>query len=289
MTAAGPGSGPSGRARVAGVIGWPTGHSLSPRLHGFWLRAHGVDGAYVPLPVRPEDFETAIRTLAKLGFSGANITVPHKERALRICDDVEDQARRIGAVNTLVVRDGKILGRNTDAYGFVANLKAARPALNLRAAPAAVIGAGGAARAVAAALIDEGVPELRIANRTAERAEVLARALGPKLTVVPWDQRAAMLDGAGLLVNTTTQGMTPNPPLDLALDRLPKTAVVNDLVYVPIETPLLAAAKARGNPTVDGLGMLLYQAKPAFAAFFGVEPEVTPELRAFVLAGLATR
>lgn len=289
MSPGGPPAAPSGRARVAGVMGWPVGHSQSPRLHGFWLRAHGVDGAYVPLAVKPEDFEVAARALAKLGFAGVNVTVPHKERALAIADEVEDRARRIGAVNTLVVRDGRLYGGNTDAFGFIANLKAAKADFDFRAAPAVVIGAGGAARAVAAALVDEGAPEIRLVNRTRERADALARAFGPRLKVLAWEKRVDALDEAGLLVNTTTQGMAPNPALDLALERLPSAAVVNDLVYAPLETPLLAAAKARGNPTVDGLGMLLYQAKPAFAAFFGIEPEVTPELRAFVLEGLASR
>jgi shikimate dehydrogenase len=276
---------PSGKARVAGVLGWPVGHSKSPRLHGHWLERYKIDGAYIPLPVAPEHFAEAVRALARLGFAGANVTLPHKEAALAAVDRADAVARRIGAVNTIVVApDGTLDGSNTDAFGFIENLRHAAPGFDAAAGPAVVLGAGGAARAVVAALVDAGAPEIRVVNRGVERAEKLIEALGGPCHVVPWAGRAAALDGAALLVNATTLGMTGHAPLDLALDRLPPRALVNDIVYVPLETGLLHAAKARGNKTVDGLGMLLHQARPGFRAWFGVDPEVTPALRVFVLA-----
>ena len=275
---------PSGKARLAGVIGWPVGHSRSPRLHGFWLDRHGVDGAYVPLAVRPEDLAATLALLPRIGFAGANLTVPHKEAALALVDVVEPLAARIGAVNTVVVlADGRLEGRNTDAFGFLENLRRGAPAWRPQAGPAVVLGAGGAARAVVAALVECGVAEIRLANRSAGRAEILADALGGPVAVWDWDRRRAALDGAALVVNTTTLGMAGQPPLDLDLSSLPPTAVVNDIVYVPLETNLLKAARARGNIAVDGIGMLLWQAAPAFEAWFGVRPEVDESLRAFVL------
>ncbi len=275
----------SGKACVAGVMGWPVGHSRSPRLHGFWLERHGIDGAYVPLAVPPDRAEQAIRALPALGFRGCNVTVPHKEAALRAVDAVDPLAARIGAVNTIVVRpDGTLEGRNTDAFGFIANLREHAPGWAL-GSPALVIGAGGAARAVVVALLDAGAPVVRVANRTRERAAELAASLGGPIEVVDWAERSDALAGAGLLVNTTTLGMAGQPALDIDLSPLPPTAVVTDIVYTPLLTPLLAAAARRGNPVVDGLGMLLHQARPGFAAWFGVEPEVTPELRRFVLDG----
>lgn len=277
----------SGKAKLAGVMGWPIGHSLSPRLYGYWLRQYAVDGAYVPLAVRREDFAGAVRMLPRLGFAGANVTVPHKEAALAAVDEAAGEARRIGAVNTIVVRaDGSLMGWNSDGFGFMESLKAGAAEWNPGLGPAVVLGAGGAARAVCAALVDGGVPELRLVNRTASRAEALAADIGGPIEVVSWAEREAALDGAWLLTNTTTLGMAGNPPLDLVLERLPPEAVVTDIVYAPLRTPLLVAAAARGNPTVDGLGMLLHQARPGFAAWFGVEPEVTDEMRAFVLAGM---
>ncbi len=274
----------TGRSRIAGVIGWPVAHSHSPRLHGYWLRRHDIDGAYVPLPVRPEHFAAALRTLPMLGFAGVNVTVPHKEEALAVVDRVSAEARRIGAVNTVVVALGGVLeGRNTDGLGFVENLLASVRGWNPASGPAAIIGAGGAARAIAAALLDAGAPELRVVNRTAGRAERLAADLGGHVAVHGWGDRAKALDDAALLVNATSLGMAGQPPLDLPLDRLPPTAIVNDIVYSPLETRLLAAARARGNTAVDGLGMLLHQARPGFSAWFGVDPEVTPELRRFVV------
>ncbi len=274
----------SGRSRVAGVMGWPVAHSRSPRLHGYWLGKYGIDGAYIPLPVRPEQFAAALRALPMLGFAGVNVTVPHKEAALSAVDRADPAARRVGAVNTIVAAaDGTLDGRNSDGFGFMENLRAGVAGWSPKAGPAVILGAGGSARAVAVALSDAGAPEIRIVNRTAERAERLSADIGGPFRVYGWVERASALLDAALLVNTTTLGMTGHPPLELALDRLPVTAVVNDIVYSPLETALLAAAKARGNPVVDGVGMLLHQARPGFAAWFGVEPEVTPELRRFVL------
>ncbi|MEE8535448.1 MAG: shikimate dehydrogenase [Kiloniellales bacterium] len=273
----------TGSARLAGVVGWPVEHSLSPRLHGYWLEHYGIDGAYVPLAVRPEAFARALRGLADLGFQGVNVTLPHKEAALEACDEVDGPAQRIGAVNTVTLAGGRLVGSNSDAFGFMENLRQALPGWAATAAPAVVLGAGGAARAVAAALLEAGAPEIRLTNRTAARAEALAAALGGPLRVIPWEHRAAALEGAGLLVNATTLGMHGQAMLDIDLARLPPGAPVTDIVYVPLETPLLAAARARGNPAVDGLGMLLHQARPGFEAWFGVRPEVTAAQRAFVL------
>jgi shikimate dehydrogenase len=275
----------TGRARLAGVMGWPVAHSLSPRLHGFWLNEYGIDGAYVPLPVRPERLSAALEALPDLGFSGCNLTVPHKEAALAVLDEVDPQARRIGAVNTVRVRaDGSLHGWNTDVEGYAQSLGAALPGWSLAGRSAAVIGAGGAARAVIAALIEMGAAEIRLVNRTPGRAEELARMLGGPIRIEPWERRSRALEGAGLLVNTTTLGMAGQPAFEIDLEPLPREAVVSDIVYAPLETPLLAAARARGHPAVDGLGMLLHQAVPGFEAWFGRRPEVTPALRQFVLA-----
>jgi shikimate dehydrogenase len=275
---------PSGAARLAGILGWPVGHSRSPQLHGYWLDQYGIDGAYVPLGVRPEDFAGALAALPKLGFVGANATVPHKEAAYAACDQLDDTARRIGAVNTLSFTAEGIVGRNTDGYGFLENLRQGAPGWRAAQGPAVMLGAGGSARAVAVALLDAGLPELRVLNRTFDRAAALADALGERVRAVPWEQFAAAAADAALLINTTTQGMVGQPPLELELARLPAAATVTDLIYTPLETTLLAEARRRGHPAVDGLGMLLWQAKPGFADWFGVEPAVTDALRAAVLA-----
>ena len=276
----------SGKARVAGVIGWPVGHSRSPRLHNYWLARYAIDGAYVPLAIKPDDIEAALRALPKLGFAGANVTVPHKEAAHRLADRLEPTAARTGAVNTLVVQDGRLVGSNTDGYGFIQNLRACVPAWSAARGPAVIVGAGGAARAIAVALIEAGAPEICIVNRTRARADALVAALGRPLAAADWSARGTALKGAALLVNATTQGMTGTDALDLPLDALPPDAVVNDIVYAPLTTKLLASAAARGNPVVDGLGMLLHQAAPGFAAWFGRMPEVDAALRDHMIKGL---
>jgi shikimate dehydrogenase len=272
----------TGKARLAGILGWPVSHSRSPRLHGFWLERHGIDGAYVPLPVRPENFAAAVRGLAAAGFAGANVTIPHKLAAFAVCDAVDASARRAGAVNTLVFRDGRIEGSNTDGSGFIANLRA--HGVDPAAGPALVLGGGGSARAVVAALQDAGA-RVSLANRTRARADALAVDL-PGLTVLDWAARDAALADHALVVNTTSLGMAGNPALSLDLDRAPAGSAVADIVYVPLETPLLDAARARGLRAVEGLGLLLHQAVPGFTAWFGVEPAVDDALRRFVAADL---
>jgi shikimate dehydrogenase len=277
----------SERFVLAGVMGWPVMHSRSPKLHNYWLAKHGLAGAYVPLAIRPEGLAGALRALAPLGFSGCNLTVPHKEAALPVVDEVEDAARAIGAINCITVGPGgKLTGANYDAFGFVESIRTAMPAWRPDAGPAVVVGAGGGARAVVFGLLGRGVREIRVVNRTPARARQLAADLGGPVTAVPWPELNAALDGVAMLVNTTSQGMVGQPPLAIRLDALPKTAVVADIVYAPLDTPLLKAARARGNTTIDGLGMLLHQARPAFRAWFGVMPEVTPAVRALLEATL---
>lgn len=276
----------SGAAIVAGVAGWPIKHSRSPRIHNFWLRKYGIDGVYAPFPVDPETAREAFRSLPKLGIAGMNVTAPHKEVAYRAMDEVDRWAQRLKAVNTIVVRDGVLYGANTDAFGFLESLKEARPDWQADAGPVLVLGAGGAARAIVAGLQDAGAPEIRIANRTPERAAAFRDDFGDPVRPVPWEERAAALADAALLVNTTSLGMQGKPALEIDLATLPADAVVYDIVYVPLETPLLAAARARGNPAVDGLGMLLHQARPGFRDWFGMDPEVDDALRDHVLAAL---
>ncbi len=269
------------------VMGWPIAHSLSPALHGYWLKTHGIAGEYTRVAVAAAPLPAALARLKTDDWRGCNLTIPHKEAALAHLDRVEDSARRIGAVNTIVVENGKLAGFNTDGFGFIENLRGAVPAFDAKAGPAVVLGAGGAARAIVDALATAGAPEIRLANRSLDRARDLARDLGGAIELVPWERRAAALDGAALVVNATSLGMNENPPLDLDLARLPKTALVNDIVYAPLETALLKAARARGNLVVDGLGMLLHQGRPGFQLWFGVMPAVTPALRAAVLAAMA--
>jgi shikimate dehydrogenase len=281
----------TGATSLAGIMGWPVAHSRSPALHGFWLDEAKIDGAYVPLPVRPENLEQALRALPVLGFRGCNLTIPHKEAALAVADRVEPLGRRIGAVNTIIVLpNGRLEARNTDAFGFRENLRDCVPDWQPAAGPAVVLGAGGSARAVVAALCDLGVGEVRLVNRTPVRAEAVAADLATaatRVTTHPWPPRDRVFDGAGLLVNTTSLGMTGQPSLDIDLGALPSTAPVADLVYVPLETPLLAAARRRGHRVVDGLGTLLHQGRPGFEAWFGAPARVTPGLRAAILATLA--
>lgn len=274
--------------RRAGVMGWPVAHSRSPLVHGFWLRQYRIDGDYMLLPVPPEGLARALRELAAKGFAGCNLTLPHKEAALDLVDRLAPGARRVGAINTVIVAaDGSLEGSNSDGIGFLDNLRSAIPAWRAGAGPAVVLGAGGAGRTIVATLADAGAPEIRLLNRNRARAEALAQSLGGPIRVIDWAERSEALAGAALLVNCTSLGMSGHEPLDLALDALPRNAVVNDIVYVPLETPLLAAARRRGNPVVDGLGMLLYQARPGFAAWFGIVPEVTPALREAVVASLS--
>lgn len=267
---------------LAGVIGAPVGHSRSPRLHGTWLRDYGIAGHYVPLHVEAADLERVLRAMPAMGFVGANVTIPHKEAALALADDVTDMAARIGAANTLTFRDGRIHADNTDGYGFIANLRHGAPAWRPDVGAALVLGAGGAARAVIVALQDTGVPEIRLTNRTRARAEELAAEFD--CAVQDWDARAKGLGDLGLLVNTTALGMDGQAPLDMPLGALPDSALVTDIVYTPLETPLLRDARARGLQAVDGLGMLLHQAVPGFERWFGTRPDVTERLRAAVLA-----
>jgi shikimate dehydrogenase len=277
----------TGAAKLAGIIGWPVAHSRSPVLHGYWLQRYGIDGAYVPMAVKPENLRRALQTLPALGFAGCNITIPHKEEALHLVDSHEASALRAGGVNTVVLdAGGKLIGSSTDGYGFIAALRAIVPSFAPAQAPSVVLGAGGAARAVVAALLDHGAQEIRLVNRTPERAARLAKDLGGEVRGIAWDKRGDALAGAGLLVNATSLGMEGQPALELPLHALPTEALVNDIVYVPLETPLLAAARARGNRCVDGLGMLLHQAQPGFKAWFGVEPAVDDGLRQAVLATL---
>lgn len=274
------------RPLLAGVMGWPVKHSRSPLLFGHWFAQHRIAGAYVRLAVRAEDFEQVLRALPKAGFRGVNVTLPHKLSALALADAATPAARAIGAANTLIFQaDGRITADNTDGYGFLENLCAGAPDWKPAAAPALVLGAGGAARAILYALLDAGVPAIRLANRTRDKAEGLARHFGPRVQVVDWGSREAACACAGLIVNTTSLGMTGKPPLEISLDAAPASAVVSDIVYAPLETGILARARARGLTAVDGLGMLLHQARPGFRAWFGAEGKVTPALRKAVLEG----
>lgn len=276
---------PRAHAPLAGVLGWPIAHSRSPLLHRHWLTRYGLSGHYIPIPVRPEHFGEVLRSLPKAGFVGLNVTLPHKEAALALADAVTDRAALIGAANTLIFRpDGRIHADNTDGYGFISNLTQNAPGWQPAAGPAAVIGAGGAARAAVASLLEAGVPELRIANRTRIRAEQLKAEFGAKLVIYDWSQVGNMLDGATTVVNATSLGMEGKPALRVPLDALAPDTVVTDLVYVPLMTPFLQEAEARGARVVDGLGMLLHQAAPGFERWFGRRPEVDEAARRAVLA-----
>lgn len=272
---------------LAGVMGWPVAHSRSPHIHNYWIKKYGLQGAYVQLAVEPGRLGTALPGLAALGFRGCNITIPHKVDAMQLVHEVDANARRVGAVNTLVVQpDMSLKGMNTDGFGYIQSLLDEKPDWRADAGPITVLGAGGAARAVVLALADRGAREIRLLNRTFDKAEALANEFGAPVRALPWEERHAALADVALLVNTTSQGMHGQPDLDLKLDALPRHALVSDIIYVPLETPLLAAARQRGNTTVNGLGMLLNQARPAFQAWFGVMPEVTDELRQALIATL---
>jgi len=270
---------------LAGVIGSPIEHSKSPALHGHWLKTYGIKGHYIPMNVSRDDLAQAVRTLPKLGFVGVNVTIPHKEAVLELADLVTDRAALIGAANTLIFRkDGKIHADNTDGYGFIENIRQGAQGWAPNSAPAAVLGAGGAARAVIASLLDVGVPEILLANRTRSRADILRTEFGKRVKVFDWVQAGNMMDEAATVVNTTSLGMDGNPAFRVPLDGLNPNAVVTDLVYAPLETTLLKEAKAAGCQTGDGLGMLLYQDAPAFERWCGVRPEVNDALRKAVLA-----
>ena len=272
--------------KQACVIGWPVEHSRSPLIHGYWLEKYGVDGAYTKVPVTPEELRTFLSGFAERGFIGCNVTVPHKEAALAAADVPDAAARVIGAANTLWLEAGRLHATNTDAYGFITHLAQSAPDWQRQDRRVAVLGAGGAARAIVHALLEQGVTAIHVFNRSPGRAGALARHFGPTVRARQWQDRSR-LEGMGVLVNTTTLGMQGAPALDVELAALPSDAVVYDVVYVPLETPLLAAARLRGLIAVDGLGMLLHQAVPGFEKWFGVRPEVTPELRDLLIAALA--
>lgn len=270
---------------MAGVMGWPVAHSRSPAIHNHWIRAYGLNGAYGLFPVRPERLEPALRGLSALGLAGCNITLPHKIHALQFVDHVDPLAQRMGAINLVVVEpDGALHGFNTDGYGFIQSLRDAKPDWRAEVGPIVVLGGGGAARAIVLSLIDAGASSIRLLNRTRSKAQALADELGPVISVFDWSERHEALAGAAMLVNSTDQGMHGKTDLDLRLDALPTDALVCDAIYIPLETRLLANARQRGNLTVNGLGMLLNQARPAFKAWFGVDPALTNALREVVIA-----
>ena len=269
---------------LAGVIGHPIAHSKSPKLHGHWLKEHGLEGHYVPIDVAPENLEAVLRMMPKMGYVGANVTIPHKERALEIADQVTDRATLIGAANTLIfLEDGKILADNTDGYGFIQNLRNGAPDWDPTVGAAVVLGAGGAARAVLASLLDVGVPEILLSNRTRARAEQLRDDFGARIKVIEWVQAGNVMEDGATVVNTTSLGMKGKPELRVPLDGLNADAVVTDLVYTPLMTNFLETAHAKGCTTVDGLGMLLHQAVPGFERWFGPRPEVTNDVRRVML------
>jgi shikimate dehydrogenase len=275
----------SGKLWLAGVIGHPISHSKSPRLHGHWLKRYGIDGHYIPMNVAPDDLARTMELLPRLGFAGINVTLPHKEAVMALCDEITPRAKAVGAVNTVIFQeDGSVLGDNTDGYGFMANLYAGAPNWRADTGPAAVLGAGGAARGVVAALLDANAPQIILSNRTAERATALQSEFGTRVVVSAWDDVGDAIKGANLLVNTTSLGMDGQPALPVSLDHLGSETLVTDIVYAPLKTQLLIDATARGCAVVDGLGMLLHQAAPGFEAWFSQKPIVDDELRDAVLS-----
>lgn len=269
---------------IAGVVGDPISHSLSPKLHGFWLNKYGVDGEYKAFHVSADDLPAFLASLKENGINGVNLTVPHKEQALKLVDIIDDSAKKIGAVNTVYFENDKMIGANTDGVGYLTHLKQSSNNWKAGNGPAVILGAGGAARAVLVSLLDDGVPEVRLTNRTRSRAEDLAKEFDDvRIKVIDWEKRDDALEGAALLTNVTTLGMTGQRPLEINLEKLPTNATVYDIVYAPLETELLKNARARGNECVDGLGMLLHQAVPGFEKWFGVKPEVDQALNQHVL------
>ena len=271
------------RFLLAGVMGWPVMHSRSPMLHNYWFKKHGLAGTYVPLAIKPEALAAALRALYPFGFAGCNLTIPHKQQAIAIVDEVDTLAKRIGAISCVIVRpDGSLSGTNNDCYGFIYSIRQEQPSWRANAGPIVVIGAGGGSRAVCYGLAQEGAKEIRLVNRAFVRAKGIAEEFGGPIRALPWEQRHDALEGAAMVVNTTSCGMIGQPMLDIKLGKLPTSALAADIIYIPLETPFLAAARKRGNRTVNGLGMLLNQGRPAWKAWFGIEPEVTAELRAMV-------
>ncbi len=270
---------------LAGVMGSPVAHSRSPVIHNHWIAQYHLKGSYVLLPVEPANLHDALRGLKALGFAGCNVTIPHKVEAMKAMDWLHPVAKQMGAINTIVVQpDGALHGFNNDGYGYIQCIKDAKPDWRADTGPITVLGAGGAARAIVLSLINEGAKEIRLINRTQEKAQALADEFGSSVKVLNWSERNNALSNIAMLVNTTNQGMHGQPDLDIKLDDLPASALVSDAIYIPLETPLLVAAKARGNKTVNGLGMLLNQARPAFEAWYGVLPEITPELHKAIAA-----
>ena len=271
------------RFLLAGVMGWPVMHSRSPMLHNYWFKQHGLAGTYVPLAIRPEQLPAALRGLHPLGFAGVNVTIPHKQEAMKIVNEVDALARSIGAISCVIVKaDGSLMGTNNDCYGFIHAVRQEHLGWRADAGPIVVIGAGGGSRAVCYGLAQEGAREIRLLNRTFARAKGLSDEFGGPIKALSWEQRHEVLEGAAMVVNTTSCGMLGQPALDIKLDKLPKSALAADIIYIPLETPFLAAARKRGNRTMNGLGMLLNQGRPAWKGWFGIEPEVTAELREMV-------
>jgi shikimate dehydrogenase len=270
----------------AAVIGHPISHSKSPLIHNEWIKTYGLQGSYEAIDIAPEELERGIQRLIDEGFAGFNVTVPHKEAVLALCDEVDHNARAIGAVNTVVIKDGKLRGLNTDGFGFLHNIWDVAPDFEFQNKRAVILGAGGAARAIISGLIGEEIGQIALTNRTREKAEKIKDEMGFSsylIVVEDWENRNQILKNADLLVNTTSLGMNGQPPLDINLNALPKTALVNDIVYAPLQTGLLKAAKENGNIAVTGIGMLIHQARPAFKEWFGLLPDVTDELRELVL------
>ncbi len=265
---------------MAGVMGWPVMHSRSPLMHNYWLEQQGLLGTYVPLAIEPGKLEAALLALHPLGFAGCNLTIPHKLEAMAIVDEVDDVANKIGAISCVVVgEDGTLFGTNNDWLGFIGNIKQHAPDWRADMGPIAVIGGGGGSRAVCYGLIQEGAKEIRLVNRTHSKALNIAEEYNGPITVYPWEDRHDVLEGVTMAVNVTSQGMVGEAALDINLEKLPGTALVADIIYTPLETPFLTQARERGNATVNGLGMLIHQGPPAWKRWFGIEPEVTDELR----------
>ena len=273
--------------RKAGVIGWPIAHSRSPLIHGYWLKRYGIDGAYTRIPVKPEDVDEFFRNLAANGYAGCNVTLPHKEAAFRAVTVADAATARLGSVNTVYLRDGTLMGTSTDGEGFMASVIAAVPGWSISGGKAVLLGAGGSARAIAGALLDKGAGEIVLINRTLSRAEAIRKDFGERITPLPWEQSSHALADASLLVNTTSLGLKAEEPLEFDLTGLPREAIVSDIVYTPLETAFLDAARSRGHRVVPGLGMLLHQAVRGFELWFGTRPEVTQELYDLVAADIA--